>query len=77
MNLDLSTPEGIMSNLSGCAAELIRWSSKVFGQIPKKIKEKRNTLNSLTLQDKDGSLSTEINCLRREINDLLDNEEIY
>ena len=77
MDLDLSTLEGIMSNLSGCAVELMKWSSKVFGQIPKKIQEKRNALNSLTLQDNDGSLSTEINCLRWEINDLLDNEEIY
>ncbi|KAL0011107.1 hypothetical protein SO802_006215 [Lithocarpus litseifolius] len=77
MDLDLSTPEGVMANLSGCAGELMKCSSKVFGQIPKKIQEKRNALNSLTLQDKDGSLCTEINCLRREINDLLDDEEIY
>ena len=74
---DLSTPEGVMSNLSGCVGELMKWSSKVFGQIPKKIQEKRNALNSLTSQDSDGSLSTEINCLRREINVLLDDEEIY
>ena len=77
MDLDLSTPKGIMSNLSSCAMELMKWSSKMFGQIPKKIQEKRNALNSLTLQDNDGSLSAEINCLRREINDLLDDEEIY
>ena len=66
-----------MSNLSGCVGELMKWSSKVFGQIPKKIQEKQNALNSLTSQDSDGSLSTEINCLRREINVLLDDEEIY
>lgn len=54
VNIDLSTPEGIMSNPSGCTAELMKWSSNVFGQIPKKIKEKRNTLSSLTSQDKDG-----------------------
>ena len=66
-----------MSNLYNCAMELKKWSSKTFGQIPKKIQEKRNALNSLTLQDNDGSLSTKINCLRREINDLLDDEEIY
>ena len=30
VDLDLSTPEGIMSNLSGCAGELMKWSSKVF-----------------------------------------------
>ena len=31
MDFDLSTPEGVMSNLSGCAGELMKWSSKVFG----------------------------------------------
>ena len=77
VNIDLITPEGIMSNLNDCAVELMRWSSNVFSQIPKNIKEKRNTLSSLTSQDKDGSLSTEINGLRWEINDLLDDEEIY
>ena len=75
--IDLSTLEGVMSNLSGCARELMKWSSKVFDQILKKIQEKRNALNSLTTQDSDGSLSAEINCLRREINDPLDDEEIY
>ena len=40
MNLDLSTPEGVMANLSSCAAELSKWSSNVFGQIPKKIQAK-------------------------------------
>ena len=77
VNIDLSTPEGIMSNRNDCAVELMRWGSNVFSQIPKNIKEKRNTPSSLTLQDKDGSLSTEINGLRWEINDLLDDEEIY
>ena len=66
-----------MANLSSCAAELSKWSSSVFGQIPKKIQAKRNELNSLTLQDKDGAFSSEISRLRREINDLLDDEEIY
>ena len=77
MGFDLSTLEGVMDNLSSYAADLKNWSSKVFGQIPKKIQTKRNALNSLTLQDKDGTPSNEINCLRREINDLLDDEEVY
>ena len=77
MGFDLSTPEGVMDNLNSCAADLKSWNSNVYRQIPKKILTKRNTLNSLTLQDKDGTLSTEINNLRREINDLLDDEEIY
>ena len=77
MNLNLSTPKGVMANLSSCAAELSKWSSNAFRQIPKKIQAKRNELNSLTLQDKDGAFSSKISCLRREINDLLDDEEIY
>ena len=30
VDLDLSTSKGIMSNLSGYAGELMKWSSKVF-----------------------------------------------
>ena len=77
MGFDLNTLEGVMDNLNSCAADLKSWNSNVYKQIPKKIQTKRNALNSLTLQDKDGTLSTEINSLRREINDLLDDEEIY
>ncbi|XP_075663425.1 uncharacterized protein LOC142633021 [Castanea sativa] len=77
MEFDLNTPDEVMANLSSCAAELTNWSSKVFRQIPKKIQAKRNALNSLTLQDKDGALSTKINCIRREINDLLNDKKIY
>ena len=51
MGADLSTPEGIMENLKSCAAELTKWSSEVYGQIPKKIHAERNALNSLTKQD--------------------------
>ena len=77
MGFDLSTSKRVMDNLNSCAADLKSWNSNVYRQIPKKILTKRNSLNSLTLQDKDGTLSTKINSLRREINDLLDNEEIY
>ena len=45
------------------------------GNISKKITEKRKTLNSLTTQDYGGSLGSEINQIRREINDLIDSEE--
>ena len=76
MRVDLSTLEGIMENLKSCAAELTKWSSEVYGQIPKRIQAKRNTLNCLTNQDKEGDMSTEINSLRKEINELLDDEEI-
>ena len=45
------------------------------GNIPKKIQEKRQKLNSLTIHDSDGTNGAEINLLRKEINDLLDSEE--
>ena len=75
--MDLSTPTGISENLKSCAAELSKWSFVVYGQIPKKIQDKRNVLNALVLREKDEDLSLEINRLRGEINDLLDDEEIY
>ncbi|KAL0003813.1 hypothetical protein SO802_011374 [Lithocarpus litseifolius] len=50
---------------------------KVFGHIPKKIQAKRKTLHSLFLQDTDGRHGAEINRLRKDLNDLLDSEEIF
>ena len=38
---------------------------------------KRNVLNALAMQEKDEDVSLEINRLRGEINDLLDDEEFY
>ena len=75
--MDLSTPEGIAENLRTCATERSRWNSAVYGQILKKIQDKRNRLNALALRERDGDLSLEINRLRGEINALLDDEEIY
>ena len=48
----------------------------VFRQIPKQIQKKREILSTLVCRDKDGSLGSEINVIRKEINELLDNEEI-
>ena len=48
----------------------------VYGQIPKQIQEKRETLRNLVCRDRNGSLGSEINILRKEINELLDSEEI-
>ena len=77
MGFDLNTPEGIVENIKRCAADLRTWSSQVYGQISKKIQDKRNALNNLTRYNKDGVFSNEINCLKREINILLDDEELY
>ncbi|XP_030923509.1 uncharacterized protein LOC115950456 [Quercus lobata] len=73
---DLHSPSGIAARLRNCAKNLSKWNKTVFGQIPKKIKEKRETLNYLVSRDKDGSLGGDINKLRKEINELLDSEEI-
>ena len=48
----------------------------VFGQIPRQSQKKRETLSTLVHRDKDGSLGSEINMIRNEINDLLESEEI-
>ena len=56
--------------------ELSRWNLLVFGKVPKKIQEKRRSLSNLVQRDRNGSLGREINVLQKEINDLLDSEEI-
>ena len=75
--IDLNTPNGIASALIACAADLKAWSSTAFGQILKVIQDKRKKLSDLIQLDKDGSLGEEINQVRKEINDLLDSEEIF
>ena len=75
--VDLGTPEGITENLKRYASELSSWSSLVYGYIPKKIQSKRNALSALTQLDKNGVLSVEIRNLRRELNELLEDEELY
>ena len=62
--------------LNQCATELNKWNLATFGQVPKLISNKRMALDSMVARDINGSLGREINNLRREINDLLDNEEI-
>ena len=74
---DMNTPEGMACGLKLCASELASWNSSTIGQIPKLIWEKRKMLSNLIVQDKDGSIGVEINIVRRELNGLLDDEEIY
>ena len=62
--------------LKQCADKLTRWNKTTFGQVPRKIQNKRKALYGMVLRDRDGSLGREINKLRKEINDLLDSEEI-
>ena len=48
----------------------------MFGLVPRQIQNKRKALNDLVLRGNDGSNGCEINKLKKEINDLLDYEEI-
>ena len=48
----------------------------MFGLVPRKIQNKRKVLNELVLKDQDGSNGSEINKIRKEINDFLDCEKI-
>ena len=74
--LDMNSPNGFAEGLKKCAVELFKWNRNVFGHLPRQIQAKRKAFNSLILQDRDGSHREEINRLRKEINDLLDSEEI-
>ena len=49
----------------------------MFGHTTKKIKEKKKVLSNLIVQDTEGQNGAKINQLRREINELLDWEEIW
>ena len=69
---ELNSPDGIAASLSFCAEKLSSWNKMVFGQIPKQIQKKKETLNKLVCRDKDGSLGREINVIRKEINELLE-----
>ena len=73
---NLDTLGGIAKGLKQCVANLTRWNMSVFGLIPKQIQKKRRALSELVVQNRDGSRGNEVNKLRKEINELLDNEEI-
>ena len=74
--MSLNSPSDMALRLKQCAMELSRWNLYAFGKVPKKIQEKRRSLSNLVQRDRNGSLGREINALRKEINDLLDSEEI-
>lgn len=59
-----------------CADKLTRWNKTTFRHFQRQIQNKRKTLGEMVLRDRNGRLGREINKLRKEINDLLDSEEI-
>ncbi|XP_075660563.1 uncharacterized protein LOC142630448 [Castanea sativa] len=74
--VNLCSPNGMVDGLKQCAKEVSKWNRAVFGNVPRQIQSKRNVLNELVLRDRDGSNGREINKLGKEINELLDCEEI-
>ena len=71
-----NNPSDIVAGLKRCADELSRWNRTVFGHVPRQIQKKRNVLNDLVLRDQNGRNGREINKIRKEINELLDCEEV-
>ena len=65
-----------MTGLKKCANDLSKWNLLVFGHVPRQIQKKRNVLNDLVLRDQNGRNGREINKIRKEINELLDCEEV-
>lgn len=72
-----STPNGLVEGLKQCASALTAQSKSTFRRIPKRIKEKKEVLGRLIENDVDGQNGAEINKLRKEINELLDEEEVW
>ncbi|XP_075669862.1 uncharacterized protein LOC142639588 [Castanea sativa] len=75
-SIDMNSPDGLAEGLKRCAADLSHWNRNVFGHVSRQIQAKRKVFNSLILQDRDGCHGAKIIRLRKEINDLLDSEEI-
>ena len=75
--LNRGTPNGLCEGLKQCALALTSWSKSTFGRIPKRIKEKKKALGRLIEHDDDGQNGVEINRQRKEVNELLDEEEVW
>ena len=76
-NVNLHDPSSFSSGLKICASSLSKWGMSVFGQIPRKLKEMQDSLSVLTKEDTAGQNGAEINRIRKEINILLDDEELW
>ena len=59
-----------------CAEGLTRWNNSDLRHDARMIKEKRKQLQVLIQADRDGSRGEEINAIRKEINEMLDDEEV-
>ena len=71
----MHSPIELIRGLKECADNLTKWSQNDLGSYSKKIQGKRKLLQEAVQADRDGSKAEEIDSLRREINELLDEEE--
>ena len=76
-NGNLHDPVSFSAGLKVYANRLDKWGKYVFRQIPKKIQEKKERLGELLRDDTTLQNGAEINKLRKEINLLLDDEEVW
>ena len=76
-NNNTHDPSSFSAGLKVCADRLAKWGNSVFRQISKKIQEKKERLGELLRNDTKLQNGAEINELRKEINLLLDDEEIW
>nr|XP_023881476.1 uncharacterized protein LOC111993880 [Quercus suber] len=76
-NTNLHDQSGFSARLKVCVDNLAKWGKFVFRQIPKKIQEKKERLGDLLKNDTALQNGAEINKLRKEINLLLDDEEVW
>ena len=74
--MGINSQTDLIGGLKECSKTLTKWSRNDLGFYAKKIKEKRKLLQEAIQADRDGSKGDEIDYLRKEINELLDEEEI-
>ena len=74
--LGVHSPIELIGGLKECADNLTKWSQNDLGFYSKKIQGKRKLLQEAVQAVRDRSKAEEIDSLRREINELLDEEEI-
>ena len=72
----LQSSSELVRALKICAEGLKIWSQHDLGHVSKKIQEKRKILQDVVQADRDGSRGDEIDMLCKEINELLDDEEM-
>ena len=76
-NNNLHDPSGFSARLKMCTDNLAKWGKAVIGQIPKKIQEKKEKLGELLKNDTALQHGVEIYKLRKEINLLLGDKEVW